>query len=337
MDWDGLLAAFRDLGGVAENVRMGNGKYGRGLFVIDPALPVRLHTPEHLLVPTGDVEIRDGRMLVKPTSEIGDRERAFFEEYQQCFGWGAGLYDELRQAQDAWSRLPADLIAFIKTMGVREDLEWRFLAPTPDVCLREYVRSRNFTYREKAYLNPIVELGNHSSGAAGYHIDRGAGIEGSFHDEIFARYNSMDSWGRAIGYGFSDTGVFAHSLIVTVTLYERTHLSIRRDPNDVEFRNGIRFPNIKLNAGVVTFPFLTLGFTAAPDVPRAVFRTLMSTGFPAVNADDVFDSVAHFNRTKFLELLRLLRRYDGPIVEMLTEAAINQLETMSYCVGARAL
>jgi hypothetical protein len=337
MDWDGLLAAYRNLGGVAENVRMGNGAYGRGLFVIDPALPVRLHTPEHLLVPAGDVEIRDGRMVVKPASAIGVRERAFFEEYQQCFGWGAGLYEELRRAQDAWSRLPADLIAFIKTMGVRENLEWRFLAPSPEVCLHEYVRSRNFTYREKTCLNPIVELCNHSSSAAGYHVDGGAGIVGSFRDEIFAQYNSMDSWGRAIAYGFSDTGVFAHSLIVTVTLYETTHLSIRREPNEVEFRNGVRFPKMESNAGVVTFPFLTLGFTAAPDVPRAVFRSLMSAGFPAVNADDVFDSVAHFNRTKFLELLRLLRRYDGPVVEMLAEAAINQLETLSYCVGARAL
>jgi hypothetical protein len=36
-------------------------------------------------------------------------------------------------------------------------------------------------------------------------------------------------------------------------------------------------------------------------------------------------------------MLRTLRAHDGPLVRMLEEAAINQLEVLSCTVGAKAL
>ena len=40
--WNEMLDEFRALGGVAENIRLGHGVFGRGLFPIDPAKPIRI-------------------------------------------------------------------------------------------------------------------------------------------------------------------------------------------------------------------------------------------------------------------------------------------------------
>jgi len=82
---------------------------------------------------------------------------------------------------------------------------------------------------------------------------------------------------------------------------------------------------------------MMLGHCTAPDLPRAIFRSVMSPMLDARRADEVFDSVAHFNRVKFLDTLRLLRTYDGHLVTLLEDAAINQLQALSSAVGARAL
>ena len=48
--WNDMLNEFRALGGVAENIRIGHGPFGRGLFPIDPKKPVSISIPESLLV-----------------------------------------------------------------------------------------------------------------------------------------------------------------------------------------------------------------------------------------------------------------------------------------------
>ena len=337
MDWERLFAEFRDLGGVAENVRLGEGPFGRGIFVVDPAKPATLHASENLLVLVDDVEIRNGQMMVKAESSLGPREREFFQNFQRYFGWGAGLFDELWRSQTEWSRLPPEVILAITNIGALEDPDRRFLPPTVELCLYAFVRTRYFTNRAKPYLAPVVELGNHSSSAAGYVVKDGIGLTGKFDDEVFGRYNLGDSIGHALYSSFSDRAVFAHSLAVTVDIDGQKRISVARDINVHDLHDGIRYPRVTRDGSTIHLPFLVLGFTAAPDVPRAVFRKILSSDLTAPRADETFDTIAHFNRTKFLDLLRILDKYDTPLIRMLKEAAINQLETLSYCVGARSL
>lgn len=78
-----------------------------------------------------------------------------------------------------------------------------------------------------------------------------------------------------------------------------------------------------------------LGCATATDLPRAIFRKVLSGVFGEPEADRAFDGIAHFNRLQFLNLLRLLRKHDGALVRVLEEAALDQLETLSNCIGAR--
>ena len=83
LGWDAILAEFRALGGTAENIMLGQGPRDRGVFPVDPAKPVRLCSPTNLLVRAEDTEIRDGRFVVKASATLGERERVFFDNYQQ--------------------------------------------------------------------------------------------------------------------------------------------------------------------------------------------------------------------------------------------------------------
>ena len=48
--WDEMLDEFRSLGGIADNIRLGEGRFGRGLFPVDTSRPYRIHIPPSLLV-----------------------------------------------------------------------------------------------------------------------------------------------------------------------------------------------------------------------------------------------------------------------------------------------
>jgi len=58
--WDELVEEFRALGGTMDNVRLGHGPLGRGLFVIDPARPFLVRAPENLLVSVSDIVFENG-------------------------------------------------------------------------------------------------------------------------------------------------------------------------------------------------------------------------------------------------------------------------------------
>ena len=84
-----------------------------------PAKPVELRTPENLLARSQDIEVRDGRLVAKASANLGEPERAFFDRYQRRFSLGAGVFDQLWQAQQHWHELPLDIIATVRRMDAR--------------------------------------------------------------------------------------------------------------------------------------------------------------------------------------------------------------------------
>jgi hypothetical protein len=335
MEWAELIGVFRELGGVAENVRLGQGPFGRGIFVCDADKPAKLHASENLLVPVDDVEIRDGQMVLKAQTNVGERERRFFEEYERHFGWGAGLFEESWDAQKQWYELPDDVMRFLTAMGGLEDPHERFLPPSVESCLYRFVRTRWFTYGAEPKLAPVIDLVNYSSHANGFTIADGIGVTGRFAGEMLVRYNLGDAWGRAMSYGFACLGAFAYSLSLTADVPGGKKIAIRRDVAAADVRDGIRFPRATIDGDTIDLPFLMLGCATATDLPRAIFRNVVSGVLAEPGADRAFDGIAHFNRMQLLNLLRLLRKHDGELVRVLEVAAIDQLETLSNCIGAR--
>ena len=116
----------------------------------------------------------------------------------------------------------------------------------------------------------------------------------------------------------------------------RKKIAIRRDVAASYARDGVRYPYASIAGDTIDLSFLMLGNATGTDLPRAVFRSLLAGFLPEPQADGAFDGIAHFNRMQFLNVLRLLRKHDGAFVRMLEEAAIDQLETLSFCIGSRS-
>jgi hypothetical protein len=337
MRWEELAEEFRSLGGVFENTRIGKGAAGRGVFVLDPARPAIVHTPRNLLVPIGDVEVRDGHLTLKAHSGIGARERAFFETYHRDFGWSAGLFDEIERQQSDWHQLPGDLKRLICTMGAIGNPENRFSPPTAAVCLKSYVETRDLSFEGKPHIAPMLEMVNHSPDGRDYATHDGLVVAGTFEFEVLARYNVRDAWSVALHYGFAQRSPYAYSLAIAVELYGGKRLSIGRDVTATRSIEGVPYPQRHDDDSQISLAHLMLGNSNAVDLPRAVFRNVMKRELTTAQADEVFDGLAFYNRQRFRDALEMLADHDGNVVKMLRSAASHQLHALSACVGGRAL
>ena len=63
--WDFLLSEFRRLGGIADNVIQQKGKYGRGIFSINPSQKARIFTPTKLLIKKEDIFLENNKLRIK--------------------------------------------------------------------------------------------------------------------------------------------------------------------------------------------------------------------------------------------------------------------------------
>ena len=69
--WDAMLAEFRGLGGIADNICIRDGQFGRGLFPIDPSKPVDVYIPESLLIDVQHLHFAYADLRVGPECPAG--------------------------------------------------------------------------------------------------------------------------------------------------------------------------------------------------------------------------------------------------------------------------
>jgi hypothetical protein len=338
MHWEELLDEYRALGGVAENVRLGTGARGRGVFAIDPSKAATLHTPLSLNVPAESITVRDGRMT-SDAPNLGTRERAFFERYQEHFGWGNGGAQQTREELATWNALPPDVIALIRSTIGANDLRDRFDSPTETACVDRYLQTRKFELPNDGgtWIVPMIDLINHAAGAQPYGVRDGIYVSGTFDGEMLVAYNTADPWGTALVYGFAASSPLAYSVSLSLRLHDSRTLSVSRFYGTATSGNTIQLPRVQESNGTIELSFLVLGLATAPDLPRAIFRKVMAGRLPAHETDRVFDGIAHYNQTYFIKLLRALRAHEGPLVRTLEDVAIDQLDALCAYVGARPL
>ena len=102
--WDFLLSEFRRFGGIADNVIQKKGKYGRGIFSINPSQKARIFTPKKLLIKKEDIFLENNKLRIK-----NDKEYDNISSIVVCGGVAANKY--LRnQLNDLCENLNIDII-----------------------------------------------------------------------------------------------------------------------------------------------------------------------------------------------------------------------------------
>jgi hypothetical protein len=332
-EWHSVLEEFVALGGLADNIALGRGSFGRGLFPQDPSKPFLLRLPDNLLFPVENVEFVDDGLRVKKNAGVAAAERSFFERYQRSFSWGGGGRRESANLIALFDSLPSDVRVLLSTEfdmqhsleGSREDrMRWRFL------------HSRMIEWNRVEILMPLVELANYSADGCGYGADPEGHlqIQGHAPDEILVNYGRQDSFDIFRTFGFATARSYAYSRPMTVKVGP-AKLAINCTTAGTK-RAGFWIPEMKVEGGGITLSHLMIGNARFPRLSRGIFYALMRDA-GASGAEQAFDLILHANKTKFLHLLEVIEPRHGEMITMLRRTAHFQLEAMTNCVGTRDL
>lgn len=326
--WNDMLDEFRALGGVANNIRLGEGPFGRGLFPIDPAQPVEIFIPSYMLIWIEDVRFENDEFRLAESASRSPRIRAFLERYEREFSWGPGHADTeafLRMMQD----LPERLQRFLTDQLALGDF---FQPIKPAVVQNWFFRTRLLRSRNRDVIIPIVELANHG-GAARYESLTGVSLKGTFEGEVLVRYSEpADPYDMFANWTFAPREEYAFSLPMGVAFGEQ-QFSIGRGYDNAQMPY---LPSVTMDGGRIVLSHLLLGHKRFPRVPKGAFRKAMEST-PLANVDEAFDFILMLNRQRFLDLLALLDGVELPTAAPLRRLAVNQLMALSCQYGVRDL
>jgi len=330
--WEDMIAACRALGGTIENVRLGTGPRGRGLFSIDNTKPVVLRLPENLLFSTEDIELVGDRVRLKDSASASQPEREFFEKYQKNFSWGSHGRAEWTAFENALDSLPAEIRTLLATeFAMAKRLQGDALAR----AWRGFLGSRQVGWEDGAVIAPVIELANSGDEALGYEVQDGLRLEGMVADEVLAPYGPRDPWSLFFDYGDAGPSLAAFSLRMVFSVGSN-ELQIDRDTVRMTTRGNYMVPEIVREGSRISLSHLMLGHAPYPAAPRGIFRALTKEIF-GENVDEVFDGIRHFNRSKLLQLLAALESHDGPTIAEMKKMARFQLGGISWSIGSADL
>ena len=171
-NWGELLDAFRQLGGIADNITIKADGHKRGIFVEDPTKPYHLHVPEEAMISVEDVEVYENILRLKPEATVTPRARAFFDRYQLFTSWNGGGRQQVEWFLNGMHSLPDPIQAELRaSFYISELLE------KPDIAkIRErFLATRWTSYKGKSVLFPLFELVNHCPMETQFHTTK-AGI-----------------------------------------------------------------------------------------------------------------------------------------------------------------
>lgn len=329
-EWHAFLDEFRSFGGRAENVTQRKGKFGMGIFPIDPSKPVDLFVPSAQLVETDNTELRDGTIAIKDDQNFPQGYSDWFDKYQQVYSWGAEGKENILAFEKGLKALPDNIQNLLKQYGLYSS-EMRFPEKDPDnEILKRFIQTRCINFQNKKVIMPIIDLVNHSPSPKTYEVsDDGIAISGVHEGEVLVRYNTVDPIRRLLGYGFNAQETMGYSIRCRIQHQEQTVIvqggqtNRPMQPCEATFQND-RF--------VVEQPLL--GSVRSPRMPRTLFLKACQEA-EGINANELFDQIQQFNTIALITIIRELEGIEGEVASLLRTSCMDQLAVQSHYFGVR--
>ena len=326
--WDEVLSAFRELGGIADNVCFKEVNGRRGIFPINPALPYSMFVPDQLIVATQDVEVVDDHLVLKQDADVTQEAPRFFDAYHAFTSWSDGGKQGVEEFLNAICTMPDQIKNLLESKFYFSDLLEK---PDMERVLGRFLSTRRLTHKDVPVLFPVLELVNHGAVKEAFEsTDHGIILQGSSETEILTRYCLNDSWMRFKSYGFANRERWAFSDPFNVSPRDGSlKIVVRNSPEEcVSLPNGLIGPVVKKEDNSIDISFIIVGDRADPSIPVGLFRQQLQKEL-GTGSDEFFETLSYINRMKFLELLRVCDGYDSPIITMLKTACHYQLEVLN--------
>jgi hypothetical protein len=327
MDWNEMLDEFRALGGVADNVEIKEGRFGRGLFAVDPKKPVKLFVPGSLMFQISEIQLTEDGLRLNDKANADERTRRFWADYQREFGWGPGRGHAehlLKLMQEA----PPGLRALLDKPF---NLDAWLAEPTREGIFMRFLTTRTIHHQDAARIMPVIELANHGPGH-GFDIAEGVTLSGLFpQGEVLSRYRVCDPWGIFA----SSSEEFALSLDMGL---ETKWGMLRIECGEINNKPGQTpfFPKVEIIGPTIKLSYMLLGHRKFPRLARGVFNKIMRDNGHGPS-DELFDHIHHINRTQLYRLLAASEDAAPELGRLVRDAARYQLEAMSWSMGTREL
>lgn len=324
-DWDSLLEHFRELGGIADNIMLSIGDYGRGLFPIDPNLPVKLVVPKNLLLPVDWLQLDENHQIkLSDKCDWIDEKKKFYLDYLCKFGVSSDVKREIIEQQEAYFHLPESVKSMLKGFGMRDS---QFDKPNSANWLDNYKNSRMIRFDDHLFLMSLLELVNYDGKSKlGFSKKENISISGKFSGEILVNYHiAGDATSMYETYGFSTLKPYAFSGALAINIGSKV-IKIARYINLYNKIDNTNIPKISVQGNEINLSFLVVGSLNDRSSPKKIFVKLMQeVGMPIHMAGNVFDGIVNMNKQFFNNLLNELEPLEGLVANGLRTMARNQL------------
>jgi hypothetical protein len=324
-----ILEKFRALGGVAENIELRNGKYGRGIFPINSNQPIKIIVPTQLLAsPSWLILDRDNHIRVNPKLGLDPAWIDFYESYQQFFGWSNVGINELSGYHHELIKLPKKIKQFLFLFGW---LDTDFDKKNIKDYLNEYLASRQIRIGNESKLMPIIELINHSHDGKQYLSDEGIKFEGTFKGEALACYHgSFDALHFFRNYHFNSESTTVLSCDVKIEVPNVGFINISRFDAMVDIKDGVITPRMMKMKSGIQIDFLELVNKKNKLSPRKIFIDgIQRFEVSSLVANQIFDGLIEHNRKAYTDFVSECRLSTNKVAKELESIALNQLKLLS--------
>lgn len=329
-DWHAFLDEFRAFGGKADNVMQRKGAFGMGLFPIDPAKPVDLFTPDELLVPIENVELREGDVVIKDENGFPEGYGDWFRRYQANYSWGAEGRENTLALEEGLKGLPDTVQTLMKRVGLY-NAENRFPGNNADQeLMQRFIQTRCINRKDRRVIMPMIDLINHSPSAKSYDMSGdGISVAGLQDGEVLVKYSVSDPIRRLIAYGFNAPEPFGFSL--SFRLQHRDRVVVVQGGGG---RQPLQPCGIELKDDRIVLKQPLLASSSSPKMPRTLLIKACQS-VEGINAHELFEQIHQRNTQALVQLLRELQNVEGEIAQRLRLGCLDQLAALSHHFGQR--
>ena len=326
MSWEEMLLTFQELGGVAENIYLSNGNYGRGVFSLDPNSPSKIQLPENLLIDSKWLSANTEEIVLKNDSPYDQKTKDFINLYLKIFSFTSKVKKQINEFEKALSSLPPEVLTLLRQLGAL-NLKIRHKESWEEVIFQHFIQSRFVDYNGGKCLAPVFELVNHDPQYPVFKTGSGISTFKKEGDSEFLHSYSKgnDPIRMFFGYGFSSKEPFAFSLPITITL-SKNHKPIR-----IKGGCGIEgLIPIEERENELILDYLPIGNKFDPTFPIRQLTATLKPFHEYHQARELLNQGLTANQEQICNLLLLLNKSENALPISLRETLYYQLSAMGF-------